>query len=86
MSEKALSMKKYYFYMDPREIYFFKFVLEGYDGLGVINTLDSDKGLIRVVVPECQSELFEKLVSALSGELRLVPASPDEGDTLPVTE
>ncbi len=70
-------MRRYYFRVDPREIYFFKFILEGYDGLGVINTIDREKGLIRVVVPECQRNLFDRLVSALSEELLLVPVAEE---------
>ena len=80
MNPETFKMKKHYFYVDPREIYFLKFILEGYDGLGVINTIDREKGLIRVVVPECQTEVFEMLVSALSEELRLIPADVEEGE------
>ena len=78
--ENRLRMKRHYFYIDPGEIYFFKFILEGYDGLGVINTIDRESGLIRVVVPECRSGLFDALVSSLSKEIRIVPASVDENN------
>ena len=80
MNQRLFQMKRYYFYINPKEIYFFKFILEGYDGLGVINTLDRERGLIRVIVPECQSEVFDMLVDALSDELRLIQASVGEGE------
>ena len=35
----------------PNRIHFFKFILEGYDGLAVLSTLDSKKGIILLRYP-----------------------------------
>ncbi len=80
MTERSLEMIRYYFYIDPREIYYFKFILEGYDGLGVINTIDRESGLIRVIVSESQKDVFDMLVFALADELRLIPASAEDAE------
>ncbi len=80
MTKRSLKMIRYYFYIDPREIYYFKFILEGYDGLGVINTIDRESGLIRVIVSESQKDVFDMLVFALADELRLIPASAEDAE------
>ena len=42
----------------PNRIHFFKFILEGYDGLAVLSTLDSKKGIILLrYPPEMEQDL-----------------------------
>ena len=49
--------KKYY-RIDRREISFLKFILEAYDGLAVLTTVDSEKGIVVInIAPGCESEV-----------------------------
>jgi len=51
--------------LEPTQIHFLKFVLEGYEGLGVLTTLDAERGVVRLsLAPGCEAEL-----GALMGEL-----------------
>jgi len=51
------TIKKYY-RVDRREIYFLKFILEAYDGLAVLTTVDSEKGIIVVnIAPGCKADV-----------------------------
>lgn len=57
--------------IDPSRICFFKFILEAYDGMAQLTTLDPALGLMNVyVAPGCAGE-FEELVSELKKELLL---------------
>ena len=51
------TIKKYY-RIDRREISFLKFILEAYDGLAVLTTVDSKKGIIVInIAPGCEGDV-----------------------------
>ena len=51
------TIKKYY-RIDRREISFLKYILEAYDGLAVLTTVDSEKGIIVVnIAPGCEADV-----------------------------
>ncbi len=44
--------------VDRREIAFIRFIIEAYDGLAVVTTLDSDTGLIEFqIAPGCEQDV-----------------------------
>ena len=51
------TIKKYY-HIDRREIAFLKFILEAYDGLAVLTTIDSEKGIVVInIAPGCETDV-----------------------------
>ena len=57
-----LATHKLYLRINPRRIYFLKFLLEGYDGMAVLSTIDVRTGLVLLRFPmESQRVLFELL-------------------------
>ncbi|WP_420208282.1 DUF4911 domain-containing protein [Candidatus Electronema sp. JC] len=54
----------------------FRFLLEGYDGLAVLSTIDVQEGLVRLIVPKGRHAELWTLLAAISGEL--APANSDE--------
>jgi len=62
--------------VDPYEIHYLKFILEAYDGLATLTTLDSQEGLVQLAVPPGCSRSLEILMEALGQELQLVRVSP----------
>ena len=57
--------------VDPYEIHYLKFILEAYEGLTTLTTLDPHRGLVQLSVPPgCQGEL-KALMGALGRELEL---------------
>ncbi|MCI5133254.1 MAG: DUF4911 domain-containing protein [Candidatus Electrothrix sp. EH2] len=61
----------YTFYLRIRadRISLFRFLLEGYDGLATLSTVDAKDGLVRLIVPESRyTELWE-LLFAICEEL-----------------
>lgn len=66
--------------MDRRRIAYLRFLLEGYDGIAVLETLDPALGTVVLhVAPGCESDV-RALLHALKGEFPMVPlAPPQEG-------
>jgi hypothetical protein len=62
--------------VDPYEIHYLKFILEAYDGLATLTTLDSQEGLVQLAVPPGCSRSLENLMEALGQELKLERVSP----------
>jgi len=52
--------------VDRREISFIKFVLEAYDNMAVLSTVDPNRGVVRIrIAPGCEA-LVESIVNGLS--------------------
>jgi len=46
----------------PERIHFLKFILEGYDGLAIMSTIDSRQGIVEIYYPgEVESDLKKLL-------------------------
>ena len=47
-----------YYRVDRRKIAFIKFILEAYDGLAIVKTLDPDSGLVEFrIAPDCEQDV-----------------------------
>jgi hypothetical protein len=52
----------YYFRINPRRFHYLKFLLEGYDNMAVLSSVDSRQGVVRIRCPEGMiTELFALL-------------------------
>ncbi len=65
--------------MNRRKIGFFRFILEGYDNLAILRTLDAAHGLVALDVPPGRRAEAAVLLDALAEELRLTPAGSPGG-------
>ena len=62
---------KRYYRVDRREIHFLKFILEGYDGVAVLRTLNSQEGLVALHIgPGCESTV-DMIIQDLRGHIRI---------------
>lgn len=62
---------KQYYRVDRRQIHFLKFILEGYDGMAVVRTLDPPRGLVVLHIgPGCQS-VVDMIVRDLKKQIRI---------------
>jgi hypothetical protein len=64
--------------VDPREIHYLKFVLEAYDGMATLTTLDARTGLIQVSVPPGAQPAARTLMEVLGWELGLTRLRMEE--------
>jgi len=56
-TSSAETIKKQY-RVDRREIAFIRFIIEAYDGLAMVTTLDADTGLIEFqIAPGCEQDV-----------------------------
>ena len=60
-----------FYRVDPYEIHYLKFILEAYEGLATLTTLDSEKGLIQLAVPPGNKDSLRSLLEGLGRELKL---------------
>ncbi len=57
--------------IDRRQIFFLKFILEGYDGMAVVRTLDPKKGIVAVcMAPGCEDDV-KMVLEDLSKEIMI---------------
>ena len=67
--------------MDRRQIAYFRFILEGYDGLAVLRTMDPAQGrVVLYLSSSCEPELDE-LLDGISDQLRLEAAPVPGGQS-----
>ena len=58
------AMQTFYLRIRPDRIALFRFLLEGYDGLAVLSTMDAKQGVVRLIVPGSRyTELWQLLVA-----------------------
>mmetsp|Transcript_23761 Transcript_23761/g.11456 ORF Transcript_23761/g.11456 Transcript_23761/m.11456 type:complete len:85 (+) Transcript_23761:170-424(+) len=75
------TLKKSY-YIDKKEIYFLKFLLEAYDGIAVMETIDSKQSIIILhVAPGCKDEL-NMLIKGLADDIKLTELKTSLNDEL----
>ncbi len=56
--------------IDPGQVFFLKFILEGYDNLFMLSTLDREKGLVRIAFPPSEEEDLHDILKSLKDKLR----------------
>ncbi|HEY6198586.1 MAG TPA: DUF4911 domain-containing protein, partial [Candidatus Binatia bacterium] len=71
-----------YFTIRPEDIAYVKFVLESYDGVGIIRTVDRRKAIIVALVVEDFLASARALFAALKDEVAIaeIPRPADIGD------
>lgn len=62
---------KRFYRVERRAIALIRFILEGYDGLAVLTTLDRRRGTVVIsIAPGCEQEA-DTLLAELAGEIRI---------------
>lgn len=60
--------------VNPERIYFIKFILEGYDGLAMMSTIDQQQGIIRISYPNEVQKDVELLLQSLEPAITPLPS------------
>ena len=60
-----------YFRVNRRDIAYFRFTLEAYEGLATLSTLDARNGIVVLSIPECFADEVAALLAALAHEIDL---------------
>ena len=65
-----------YFRIQRKNIAFIKFILEAYDGMAVMRTLDPREGVVELIIaPDFEREVNE-ILDNLRGEFEVQPIDP----------
>ncbi len=76
MAEEAEAQRnvfiKQVYRVSPAKIGFLRFLLESYDGLGFVRTLDSRQALVEIAYPPSRRRDAAALLVALAAELEMV--------------
>ncbi len=62
---------QWYFKVNREDIAYLKFVLESYEGLGVLRTVDPRSGIVEVMVPPGLEEDMEMVLEGLRDEISI---------------
>ena len=61
--------------ISPSEIHFLRFVIEAYEGIGVVTTLDPALGLLQLsIAPGCEEDV-DRILEEEGARLRLRPVT-----------
>ncbi len=77
-----MNLHEIYFTIRPEDIAYVKFVLESYDGVGIIRTVDRKKAVIVALVVDDFVATARALFASLKGEVAIVeiPRPAEIGD------
>ena len=64
------SLHTLYLRIRTDRISLFRFILEGYDGLAVLSTMDAQQGVVRLLVPQSRLAELWQLLNAICPELK----------------
>ena len=72
-----------YFRVTPHDMAYVKFIVESYEGLAVLSTVDSAKGIMEWMIPHDLVEEIEELIESLREEVVLIPCDREGRDAEP---
>jgi hypothetical protein len=61
-----------YFRVDRRQLVYLKFILEAYEGMSTLSTVDKSGPVVSLIVPVGFAHDMERLIAALQSEITLV--------------
>ncbi|MFZ5775657.1 MAG: DUF4911 domain-containing protein [Thermodesulfobacteriota bacterium] len=59
----------------PERIHFLKFILEGYDNMAILSTVDRNQGLVELKYPAELSDDLMLLLASMAGQINCVDPS-----------
>jgi hypothetical protein len=65
-----------YFRVKHRDMVYLKFILEAYEGMNTMSTVDNVAGIIRIAVMPGFGEDMDALLAELGGHVTMEPVSP----------
>ncbi len=72
------SVRIKYFSVDRCDIAYLRFIIESYDNLAILSTVDSEKGIVSLTIPIDFIEDAEQLVRELAKEISISEINPPE--------
>jgi len=65
-----------YFLVDRRELAYLKFIIEAYEGLAVLSTVEKEGAVVKLTSPSSLTADLDLLLAALSREISITETVP----------
>jgi len=78
-SPTAMNTIQRYFAVNHQDMAYLKFIVESYEGLAVIRTVDPGKGIMEWMIPPDRVAEVEDLIDSLKKEISIVSVNPPDG-------
>lgn len=78
--EALLEPSVRFFKVDRRDLVYLKFVLEAYEGMSTLSTVDQKEGIVRLSIPSGFEKDMHLLINALSAEIPLTEVEFEQED------
>ena len=72
-----------YFQVSPEDMAYVKFIVESYEGLAVLRTLNANQGIMEWMIPPDLLTEAEKLIESLRGEVTILSLPPPRNTDSP---
>ena len=66
-----------YFRLRPKDIAYFKFIIESYDGMAVVRTLDPSEAVVELMIAPGWEQDVDEVLEGLAKEISIEPVSRD---------
>ena len=70
-AESTVALRKVVLRMDPAQVYFLKFILEGYDNLFMLSTVDKKQGVMLLQAAEGTADELDRILDSLRERIGL---------------
>jgi len=67
---------KRFFRVDRRDLAYLKFIIEAYEGLAILSTVEKEGHVISITSPSCLAAEIDLLLAALSREVVMTETTP----------
>lgn len=70
-----------YFRLDRRDLAYLKFVVEAYEGLATLSTVERQETLVSLTTTPSLAQDLDGLIEALRGEITMTETAPPGGNS-----
>ncbi|KPA08939.1 hypothetical protein MHK_010858 [Candidatus Magnetomorum sp. HK-1] len=73
-----MSTRKSYYRINRNQICFVRFILEAYEGIALMRTINAKKGIIEIMTaPGCENDVDE-ILHSLSQSIKMIPINGEQ--------
>jgi Domain of unknown function (DUF4911) len=74
--KRMFTSHRRFFRVDRRELAYLKFIVEAYEGLTILSTVEKEVPVISITSPSCLASEIDLLLAALSREVAMTETTP----------
>jgi len=73
-----LSTRKSFYRINRNKICFVRFILEAYEGIALMRTINAKKGIVEIMTaPGCENEV-DSIIDSLSKSIQIIPINSEK--------